>query len=327
MEQAFRGEVETDSRLVFSSLFDYLEKQSFPGGLHSLLRAVLAKGLTALEQEGHWPILDLPLTIHRSLNGLPEVGISLGGCCVLFYAFSDVIDDAQDHDLAVEPWEKWGWEQAVNTGTNLLFQSLKYLHDSLPGGIADSLVRILVTSGLEMTAGQHLDLQGHQVSGGYGDYLGLIERKSGASLGAYVELVARANEVNQDRLLTYRNFGRSVGILFQMLNDTHELWNGEISPDYVNRRLSLPICLALEQLSGNDRVDLLFLLEGSRDISQQYKLVSLLERTGIKAYAQVRVEAARRRAIDLAREIGLASEPYVSRVLSISAFPDSRILI
>lgn len=316
-----------ESRQVFLRLFDYLEEQSFPGSLYPLLRAVLAKGLSAVEQEGHWPILEFPLTLHRSLNGQTEIGRILGGCIVLFYAFSDVIDDAQDHDLSAEPWDKWGWEQAVNTGTSLLFLSLKYLQDSLPAGKSETLVQVLVRAGVEMTEGQHLDLLRLDASAGFPDYLKQVERKSGASLGAYLELVARANDVGHDKLLTYRELGRAIGVLFQMLNDTHELWNEEHSPDYANRRLSLPVCLAFEQLTGIDRDELLSLLDGPRDLVCQGELVTLLERTGIKTYAKLRIEAARRRALELARVIGLADDPYVVRVLSIPAFPDSRILI
>lgn len=313
---------------VFEFLDRYLGSQSGAGTLHELQRAVLSKSRVYFEAEGHWPIVDFPLSLHRKLNGDPLLGRAIAGACLLFYSFADVIDDAQDHDLAVDPWERWGWEQAVNTGTSLLFLCLQSLHDLLPPEKAGVASEIFVRAGLMMTSGQHVDLigQGRQTPG-VSDYLRMIEGKSGASFGAYAAVTAAVNDLPARRVKDFGELGRALGSLFQMVNDTYELWDARYSPDFANRRLSLPIVLGYEQMQGVLRETFLALLSEPPTLERQYQLVSILERAGIKEYATLRIEVYRKRALSLALELGVSTDPYLKRLLEIPAFPQTPIAI
>lgn len=316
------------TRDVFDLLHRYLGAQAGVGTLHELQRAVLAKSQAAFEREGHWPIVDFPLAIHRQLNGASEPGRAIAAACLLFYSFADVIDDAQDHDLSADPWDRWGWEQAVNTGTSLLFLSLQALHDLLPRDQVGPVAEIFVRAGLAMTAGQHVDLigQGGQIPG-VQEYLHMIEGKSGASFGAYAAATAALNGQPSHRIKDFAEMGRALGGLFQMVNDTYELWDARYSPDYANRRLSLPLVLAYEQLQGVLREAFLNLLSEPPSLELQYDLVMLLERGGIKEYATLRIEVYRKRALALAQQLGVAGDPYLKRLLEIPAFPETPVAI
>lgn len=318
----------TTSREVFEYLNRYLGAQSGAGTLHELQRAVLSKSRTFHDQEGHWPIVDFPLSIHRQLKGDPDLGRAIAGACLLFYSFADVIDDAQDHDLVVDPWERWGWEQAVNTGTSLLFLCLQSLHDLLPPEKARVASEVFVRAGLAMTSGQHVDLIGQgRPTTGVQEYLRMIEGKSGASFGAYAAVTAAINDLPPGRVKDFGELGRVLGSLFQMVNDTYELWDARYSPDFANRRLSLPIVLGYEQLQGVLREAFLALLSEPPSLELQYDLVMLLERGGIKEYATLRIEVYRKRALSLAQQLGVAADPYLKSLLEIPAFPQTPIAI
>lgn len=313
---------------AIEALFAYLASQPCPGTLQSLQRAVLSKGVRSLEAEGHWPIMDFPLAIYRNLGGESEGGLALGGACALFYAFADITDDAQDHDLSPEPWEAWGWEQAVNTGSSLLFSCLQYLYERFPAPRAGALVEVFSRAGLEMTYGQHLDLRGQAMDcPSVQAYLQAIEGKSGASFGAYAESVAIVLGQDAEQVKEFRAFGRALGMVFQMLNDTYDLWGARQSSDFANRRLSLPFVLGLEQLRAEPKERLIQLLGGPIDLAHQRELVKLLEAGGIKGYATLRVEVYRKQAVLLAERIGVDSDPYLSRLLNLPAFPTDPIAV
>lgn len=316
------------ARGALDALDAYLITQPGIGTLQDLQRAVLRKGEGMLERAGHWPILDFPLAIHRALEGEVADGYATAGACALFYAFADVVDDAQDHDLRADPWAKWGWEQAVNTGSSLLFLALQSLHDRLSPRSVAPAVEVFVRAGLEMTHGQHVDLLGQAMKEPTLEaYMQAIERKSGASFGAYAQVVAIANGLVASESLRHRDFGRLLGMMFQMMNDVHELWSGTLCPDFVNARLSFPFVLALEQLSGGPRDAFMRLLAGPKDLDHQLRLVQSLEEAGIKAYATMRIEVMRRKARDAARALKLDHEPYLAAMLATPAFPEQPVAI
>lgn len=313
---------------VFDSLLGYLETHSPAGTLQDLQRAVLLKARASYEREGHWPIIDFPLALHRVLGGDDTSGAAIAGACALFYAYADVTDDAEDHDLPDDPWGTWGWEQAVNTGNALMFACLQFLFDHLAIERAAPLVEAFVRGGWVMTGGQHADLVGQAgQSAGLQAYLAAIRRKSGASFGAYAQVAALANHADRARAERFRELGEQMGMLFQTMNDTHELWGARLSPDFANRRLSFPIVLGLEQLHDVASERLHALLRGPASLERQHDLVALLESSGIKGYATLRIEVYRKQARELATSLGVASDPYLERLLDLPPFPQAPITV
>jgi geranylgeranyl pyrophosphate synthase len=307
---------------LFDDVTRFLDSQNVPGTLQALQRAVLSKARRKFEHEGRFSILDFPLAIQRALGGPDEVGGAIAGAALLFYASADVIDDAVDHDLASDPWTRWGWEQATNTGLSLLFLSLTYLQDTLGAVRAAPALTVFVHAGHSMAAGQHLDLIGQDLEQAtIADYTAFVERKTGASFAAYAEAIALLCGREPAESARCGEFGEALGSMLQMISDNYELWNPTLSSDYVNRRLSFPLVLALEQAQGEARARLLELLSGDRTYDRQRELVALLESLGTRGYATLRIEVYRKRASDLARSLGLSEEPYLRQLLEFPAFP------
>lgn len=307
---------------VFADVTRYLDDQPSSGTLQLLQRAVLDKARRTLAEQGAFSIVDFPLAINESLRGSAPQGATIAGAALLFYAAADVADDAADHDLTPDPWERWGSEQASNTGVSLLFSSLQYLIDRFDPEQAQLLVACLIRAGGAMSLGQHLDLLGQNLeTPNINDYLLVVERKTGASFGAYAEAVALCHAESRIEARTFHAFGVALGTMLQMISDVHELWRADLSSDFVNRRLSLPIVLALEQVASTRRGELNALLAGDHDRARQQQLVKLLEELGIKAYASLRIEVYRKRAGELARRLGLDGHPYLRRLIEFPAFP------
>lgn len=316
------------SQDVLEFLFDYVETQASSGTLQYLQRAVLQKGHRLLEREGQWPILDFPLNVGRILGVGSEEARAVAATCALFHGFADVTDDAQDHDLAPDPWATWGWEQAVNTGTSLLFQSLALLFDYLPSRLAGDITAVFVRAGLEMTYGQHVDLRGAiHADTRLGDYQLMVERKSGASFGAYGEAMALASGANPQVAQEIRAFARSLGVMFQSISDLHELWRPTLSSDFVNRRASFPIVLGFEQLTGAPRERFLALLRGEANLDSQRDLTTLLEKAGVRAYATLRIEVYRRQARAVAERLKIDADSYFSSLVAFPAFPEKPVAL
>lgn len=310
---------------ILENLQLFLDEQPCDGTLKLLQRAVLNKGFQAISRDGHWPIVDFPTALQGSVANNPQLAQAVGGACALFYAFADITDDAQDHDLKPEPWAIWGWEQAVNTGSSLLFQCFQYLYQQLGSSKAGPGVFALSRAGLTMTYGQHRDLLGQSTpDASFAHYLKTVEQKSGASFGVYAELVALINDLPHEEVRAYRAAGESLGATFQMMSDTFELWSGRYS-DLQNQRLTLPIVLALEHLEGESRDRFLDLLRSTT--GNPAPLVSFLEEAGIKGYATFRIEVYKRRAMELARSLGFDRIPYVAQLLDSPAFPQNYIAI
>ncbi|HEY9898551.1 MAG TPA: polyprenyl synthetase family protein [Pantanalinema sp.] len=309
---------------LHSELSLFLEAQACDGTLQALQRAVLDKALASHRSAGHFPVSDMPGALLSAFSASPSDQLGLGGACVLFYAFADVTDDAQDKDLQPDPWLRWGWEQAVNTGFSLLFLCLRWIRERCPSHAAGMLASLFSEAGLSMTHGQHLDLMGQSVDSPRLDrYLKTIELKSGASFGAYARAASMIGARDEDDCKAFYQFGKALGMMFQMMNDTHELWRNELSSDFRNGRLTLPLVLALEQ--GRDE-GLMELLEGDRTLERQHDLVQCLEAKGIRANATMRIELLRREAMQLASRLGVRDEPYLSFLLGMPAFPIDRVI-
>lgn len=278
-------------------------------------QAILAKGRSFLARNGHLPYVELPLSFSSSLGGKAEMNCIHGAACVIFHAFADITDEAQDHELPEEPWGPWGWEQAVNTGLSLLFSSMGYLEQHLAAPLASEAMPVLLRAGQEMTWGQHVDLlKTLEHADPLSRYLETVSRKTGASVGAYAELAAVL--AGRDRAMRGRcqELGRSLGMLFQMISDLDELCFVFPSADYVNGRLSFPMALGLAQLEDLDRAQ----LEAFRNqpqLFEQASLVSFLEAKGIKSYALFRIEAQRRHVRTMITETFDVPDPYLLRIV------------
>ncbi len=176
----------------------------------------------------------------------------------LFYAFLDLTDDVEDHELDDPLWRQLGEPLAINTGTSLLFASLLML-DRLKGQVKshktiETLKTLFIKAGWQLTAGQHRDLaSGRSQSLSAEDVLRTHQLKTGTSVGLYLESAALLAGAKPKQRKLFAELGRHLGVMVQIRGD----WVNVMTPfssDFANACQSLPLAL-LSQCLNQSQAD------------------------------------------------------------------------
>jgi geranylgeranyl diphosphate synthase type I len=198
----------------------------------------------------------------------------------LIHNFSLVHDDIQDRSQTRRNrpslWARWGEAQAINAGDALFALARRHSYQLVERGVPAPAVlevqRELDDACLELTIGQHLDLafEGqHSVT--LAAYLHMVEAKTASLLAACAVAGARVAGASPARVEGYRQFGRSLGIAFQIYDDVLGIWGDpEVTgkpagDDLLSHKVSFPVLVGLEtspsfrQLWSSGRTDSLAL--------------------------------------------------------------------
>ena len=177
--------------------------------------------------------------------------------------FSLLHDDIEDSSEARRGrptvWKIWGQAQAINAGDGLF--SLAHLAFArLPqrGVSIDRTVcamRVFAETCLALTHGQHLDMRFEdRLDVTVKEYLTMIEGKTAALVAASSYLGAYLGGADERTAGYYREFGRHLGLAFQVQDDILGIWGDSgitgksISGDIETRKKTLPVVYGLERL-------------------------------------------------------------------------------
>ncbi|SON59931.1 (2E,6E)-farnesyl diphosphate synthase [Mycobacterium simulans] len=266
----------------------------------------------------------MTLTCARAAGGPAHAAISAAVAVELVHDFSLLHDDIMDSDPTRRhrpaAWAAFGVPRALLTGDALLVSALQLVNS----GTAGEVLRAAV---LELCAGQAHDLAfEHRVDVRLPECLRMAEQKTGALFGAACELGALSVTDDLPVAGWYRQFGRQLGIAFQLIDDVLGIWGCEsvtgkpVYSDLRSRKKSLPVVAALT--SGTAAGRELAALYARADALTEDELsdaAGLVESAGGRAWAEA--EAARRRhhALDV---LGTAN-PDPSAANDLRALADS----
>ena len=195
-----------------------------------------------------------------------------GAAAVEFvHNFSLVHDDIQDGDAERHHrptvWAQWGMAQGINVGDALreLAQlALERARDA--GASADTVLsahRLLSDSALTMIEGQYLDLAFEgRATIAVDEYLGMIERKTGAMIGCSMALGALLSSEDADLAAGLNRAGRRLGCCFQIRDDYLGVWGdsavtGKSSDNDIRRRKkTYPVVYAFQAAPPAERARL-----------------------------------------------------------------------
>lgn len=228
-----------------------------PAGLYEPVRYILQSGGKRLR-----PILLLATA--RIFEAADEDALPAALAVEVFHNFTLVHDDIMDHADERRGREtvhvKWDESTAILCGDFLLGLSYQLLSQS--GGRASTAK--LVGRFQEMVArlceGQALDKEfetRNDVS--VGDYLQMIDRKTGALLQASLELGAQIGGADHTALATLADVGRHFGRAFQIQDDLLDLmavddrWGKRIGSDLIEGKKTYLLLSALERGEEHDR--------------------------------------------------------------------------
>lgn len=185
-----------------------------------------------------------------------QVATTLMMAVEVMHSASLAHDDIEDCDAV--RWNRptlqavFGVDQAINAGDTLIGMVYQLLLELTGQGVAPTQTLDVIASfnraHLRMCEGQHLDLKRRydDASGATG-YLDMVERKTGAPCVCIGESVASVAALPASTRATLGEFGRSLGVLYQICDDVRGLFSQpdalgrEIGHDLVLRRPSLPL--------------------------------------------------------------------------------------
>jgi len=212
----------------------------------------------------------LCLLVCEALGGDWRTALPAAASIELIHNFSLIHDDIQDGDRERRHrptvWAKWGVGQAINAGDAMYCLAMLALnrfrqtaHEPLMG----DMLGLLSEATREIIEGQYLDLSYEalpQIT--LDQYLDMIQRKTGALIRASAEVGAMLAATTPHARLLARDFGESLGKLFQVQDDLLGVWGAPeatgkpVSADIRRKKKSLPIVLALTVAPHAERLEL-----------------------------------------------------------------------
>jgi len=236
----------------------------------------------------------------------------------LVHNFSLIHDDIEDRSPLrrgrPSVWKRWGIPHAINAGdamfTLAYLQSIR-LAEVISPSAALMAVEALQNACLHLTEGQYLDLafeKRNEVT--IDDYWLMVEGKTAALFSASTELGAITASCDDQTQNAYRNFGRLLGLAFQVQDDYLGIWGvtditGKSNQsDLTARKKTLPILFGLSKTGKfAERWE-----RGSIDPQELNEIINLLESEGGKVFIQAKVTELIDKALNVLEEAHPAGE-------------------
>lgn len=207
----------------------------------------------------------LSLLVCEAICGSHDRALPLAAAIELIHNYSLIHDDIADRDdeRRGRPtvWRLWGDGLAINTGSTLYtlaFQAVTST-DAAPQKVL-ALHDIFVKTSLKLSYGQHWDITFERSLDVDQDrYLRMIDGKTAALIECATWVGALVATDDARLVDAYRNFGRHLGLAFQIQDDYLNIWidtaeSGKTQySDLRNKKKSLPITYALAQAQGEDQ--------------------------------------------------------------------------
>lgn len=167
----------------------------------------------------------------------------------------DILDNAGLRRGMPTMKAKWGSEISVLLGDCLFAHALKLCtrFDDL------HIARMISAASNEVCTGEIIQTQRRfdlQIT--MDEYLKTIRMKTGALFRVATELSAYLNDLRDDDLYAFRDFGDQLGTAYQIYDDCLDLLGEEesvgktLGTDLVKGKLTLPVLHMLRQLSGDE---------------------------------------------------------------------------
>ena len=245
-----------------------------------------------------------------------ERALPAGAAIEIMHNFTLVHDDIEDRDETRRGrptvWTLWGDAHAINVGDAMFALSnlslLLLAERGVPASVVVAACCLFNITQLALTGGQYLDIgfeSRDDVS--VEDYLVMIEGKTAALAACSCEMGALVAGASDAQCACLREFGRHLGLTFQMCDDILGIWGDPAltgkpaGADIARRKKSLPILYGLEQdgelralLNQEELVD-----------SDVRRATELLERAGSREYTHQLAQEHHARALAALEEADL----------------------
>jgi len=178
----------------------------------------------------------------------------------LIHNYSLIHDDIEDNGLMRRGkdavWVKWGLPHGLNAGDAMFasaFEVLLALRDNVSESSMLKAVKLLAETCKQLAMGQFLDIDFEKrkfIS--VDEYLQMVNGKTAALISCSTKMGALIGEFPQEEQEKYHDFGKALGIAFQMYDDWLGIWGDfkntgkSTTGDIVEGKKTLPIILGIK---------------------------------------------------------------------------------
>jgi geranylgeranyl diphosphate synthase, type I len=302
--EAIRGAVEDELNAIINELIPEIYQ-----GMRPLLTYHMGwDGGGTLAAQGKRIRPTLVCLCAAAAGGNWQSVIPAAAAVELVHNFSLIHDDIQDNSPLRHGrdtvWVKWGIPRAINAGDlmfTLAFSALNRLRGALSTELILEAHRVVQSTCVQLTGGQHLDLSYEQMRElPMADYWPMIGGKTAALLACCCELGALSAGVDHEHRLAFRTFGEKLGLAFQVQDDWLGIWGNaaqtgkSTESDLVTGKKTLPVVYALQQ---NGEFALRW-RQGPISPQEVGEMAGMLESEGAKIYARECADQLTREALE-----------------------------
>ena len=240
------------------------------------------------------------LTVARALGGITGEtrALPLAAAVEVFHNFTLIHDDIMDNDdfrRGVPTVHKiWGVPKAILAGDLLFSISFLLISDAINRGLSREsgfeAFKVLAEASRKVCEGQGYDLKYEETwDVDESDYLKMIYLKTGALIEASAMLGAIAAGGGKDVVSALGEYGRLVGIAFQIRDDILGVFGdpGKTGkPVYNDLRQGKKTLLVLYTINRIADRDAFMRLLGSSNVDDLRKAAEIIRRSGALEYAE-----------------------------------------
>lgn len=174
----------------------------------------------------------------------------------------DIMDEAPVRRGQSTVHTKWNENVAILSGDAMLIQSYQYLCE-LPKDILIECLSVFNTMALKVCEGQQFDMDFEiQAEVDLDSYLKMIEYKTAVLLGAALKMGAIIGEANKKDADNLYEFGRKIGIAFQLKDDLLDVFGDtnsfgkQLGGDIIANKKTCLYLKALSLSEGSEKMEL-----------------------------------------------------------------------
>lgn len=200
------------------------------------------------------------------LNGNMEDAVPAAMAIETFHNFTlihdDIMDNAPVRRGKITVHEKWNVNTAILSGDVMLIEAyallMRYENDLLR-----QILTIFNKSAIEVCEGQQIDMNfENRMDVSLDEYIHMITLKTAVVLGASLEVGALIAGVSPKQAHHLYEFGRNMGIAFQLRDDYLDLYadpekfGKQVGGDVISNKKTFMLIKALELAKDNDAIEL-----------------------------------------------------------------------